>query len=407
MVKPRMVEPKPTSELMEKQENSKALAMAIMEGPDARPARRQKNEPMEAEEEEEGLFPASKIDTAKPAPLPELTLPPRGLFTNARRVTRTRNVDQNEDVTPAAEDNLVIDNSGSRDDDSSSGISEHGDVEDLSEEQNIHFEDAQETIETPYKDDEDDEDYYGTSVPVSKKPKLERKSSMLGNQSLSRTNSRRDTPASSVTPPKAAPATNKYGFKSSPKDPRTPRTRAGRKAAVSSAAPTPLVSKPVPASKSRVPPKRKAKATCSKTKADMKEHGEALPFVPHTPAKGKAKRSTSVATATSGPSNQPSVRKTRHASAMENQSQNARREESKVVEDKTKAAGKARQGKARQKGLRDENWYRYTKHWTFEKTVGLWLAKTTKRLGYLRLLHKQVRPNSENSGRYNNQVHVR
>jgi hypothetical protein len=77
----------------------------------------------------------------------------------------------------------------------------------------------------------------------------------------------------------------------------------------------------------------------------MKEHEEALPFVSDITAKGKAKRSTSVATATSGPSNQPSVRKTRHASAMENQSKTARREESKVVEDKTKAAGKARQGR--------------------------------------------------------------
>ena len=345
MDKPPMAEPKATPELMEKGENSKALAMAIMEGPDARPARRQKNEPMEDEEEEEGLFPASKIDTAKPAPLPELTTPPRGLFTNARRVMRTRNVDQNGDVTPAAEDNPFIDNSGSRDDDSSSGISEPGDVEDLSEEQDIHFEDAQETIETPYKDDEADEDYSDTSVPVSKKPKLERKSSMLGNESLSRTNSRKDTPASSVASPKAAPATNKYGFKPSPKGSRTPRTRAGCKTAVSSAAPTPLVSKPVPAPKARVPPKRKAKTTCSKTKADMNEPEEALPFVSDITAKGKAKRSTSVAAASSGPSNQPSVRKTRHASAMENQSTTARREESKVVEDKTKAAGKARQGR--------------------------------------------------------------
>jgi len=345
MDKPPMAEPKATPELMEKQENSKALAMVIMERPDARPARRQKNEPMEDEEEEEGLFPASEIDTAKPAPLPELTAPPRGLFTNARRATRTRNVNQNGDITPAAENNPVRDNSGSRDDDSSSGISEPGDVEDLSEEQDIHFEDAQETIETPYKDDEADEDYSDTSVPVSKKPKLERKSSMLGNQSLSRTNSRKDTPASSVASPKAAPATNKYGFKPSPKGSRTPRTRAGCKAAVSSAAPTPLVSKPVSAPKARVPPKRKAKTTCSKTKADMKEHEEALPFVSDITAKGKAKRSTSVATATSGPSNQPSVRKTRHASAMENQSKTARRGESKVVEDKTKAAGKARQGR--------------------------------------------------------------
>ncbi|KAB2103702.1 hypothetical protein AG0111_0g8527 [Alternaria gaisen] len=345
MDKPPMAEPKATSELMEKQENSKALEIVIMEGPDARPARRQKDEPMEHDEEEEGLFPASKIDTAKPASLPELTMPPRGLFTNARRVTRTRNVDQNGDVTPAAEDNPVIDNSGSRDDDSSSGISEPGDVEDLPEEQNIHFEDAQGTIETPYKDDEADDDYSDTSVPVSKKPKLVRKSSMLGNQSLSRTNSRKDTPASSVASPNPAPATNKYGFKPSPKGPRAPRTRAGCKAAVSSAAPTPLVSKPVPAPKARVPPKRKARTSFSKTKADTKEHEEALSFVSDTTAKGKAKRSTSVATATSGPLNQPSVRKTRHASAMENQSKIARRDESKVVEDKTKAAGKARQGR--------------------------------------------------------------
>lgn len=345
MNKPPMAEPKTTPELMEKQENSKASAMVIMEGPDARPARRQKNEPKEDEEEEEGLSPASKIDTEKPAPLPERITPPRGLFTNARRVTRTRNVDQNGDVTPVAEDNPVIDTSGSRDDDSSSGISEPGDVEDLSEEQNIHVEDAKKTVETPYKDDEADEDYSDTSVSVSRKPKLERKSSMLGNRSLSRTNSRKDTPASSVASPKAAPATNRYGFKSSSKGPRTPRTRAGCKAAVNSAAPTPLVSKPVPAPKVRVPPKRKAKTSCSKTKADMKEHEEALPFVSDITAKGKAKKSTSVATATSGPSNQPSVRKTRHASAMENQSKTARREESKVVENKTQAAGKASQGR--------------------------------------------------------------
>jgi hypothetical protein len=77
----------------------------------------------------------------------------------------------------------------------------------------------------------------------------------------------------------------------------------------------------------------------------MKEHEEALPFVSDITAKGKAKRSTSVATATSGLSNQPSVRKTRHASAMENQSRTARREESKVVEDKTKAAGNAGYGR--------------------------------------------------------------
>ncbi|KAH8627405.1 hypothetical protein IG631_17173 [Alternaria alternata] len=341
MDKPPMAEPKAIPELMEKQENSKALAMAIMEGPDARPAMRQKNEPME----DEGLFPASKIDTAKPAPSPELTAPPRGLFTKARRATRTRNVDQNGDVTSAAEDNSVIDNSGSRNDDSSSGISEPGDVEDLSEEQHIHFEDAQETIETPYEDDEADEDYSDTPIPVSKKSKLERKSSTLGNQSLSRTNSRKDTPASSVASPKAALATNKYGFKPCPKGPRAPRTRAGCKAAVSSAAPTPLVPKPVPAPKARVLPKRKAKTICNKTKADMNEDDEALPFVSDITAKGKAKRSTSVATATSGPSNQPSVRKTRHASAMENQSKTARREESKVVEDKTRTAGKARQGR--------------------------------------------------------------
>ncbi|CAN9455651.1 unnamed protein product [Alternaria sp. RS040] len=345
MVKPPMAEPKPTSELMETQENSKALAMAIIEGSDARPAKRRKNEPMEAEEEEEESSPASKIDTAKPAPLPELTTPPRGLLTNARRVTSTQNVDQNGDVTPAAEDDPVMSHSGSRDDDSSSGISEPGDVEDLSEEQNIHFKDARETIETPYKDDQAHEDYSDTSVPVSKKPELERKASMLGNQSLSRTNSRRDTPASSVASPKAALARNKYGFKPCPKGPRAPRTRAGCKAAVSSAAPTPLVPKPVPAPKVRVLPKRKAKTICNNTKADMNEDDEALPFVSDITAKGKAKRSTSVATATSGPSNQPSVRKTRHASAMENQSKTARREESKVVEDRTRTAGKARQGR--------------------------------------------------------------
>lgn len=345
MDKPPMAEPKATPELMEKQENSKALVMVVMEGPDARPARRQENEPMEDEEEEEGLFPASKIDTAKPSPLPVLTTPLRGLFTNARRVTRTRNVDQNGDVKPAAEDNPDIDNSGSRDDDSSSGISEPGDVEDLSEEQSIPFEDAQETIETPYKDDEADEDYSDTSAPISKKPKLERKSSMLGNQSLSRTNSRKDTPASSVASPKAAPATNRYGFKPSPKVPRAPRTRAGCKAAVSSAAPTPLVSKPVPASKARVPAKRKAKTASSATATKVQKEEEerqsvSVPLKVKAPAKNEGKNKESFATAES--TELAPVRRTRRVSAIQDQLKTAREQKGKALEENVRADVKAK-----------------------------------------------------------------
>jgi len=129
------------------------------------------------------------------------------------------------------------------------------------------FEDAQETIEAS-GDDSDEVD--SDTPPPSKKPKLKNKPLMLGGHTIRQTRSRATTtPARSVAPKAAAHAKNKFGF-------TPPLTRQAKKTADFPTAPAPAPAKPAP----------KAKA----------------------PAKSKAAPT---------PAKQPSVRKTRQASAME------------------------------------------------------------------------------------------
>ncbi|KAI4926355.1 hypothetical protein J4E85_006648 [Alternaria conjuncta] len=142
----------------------------------------------------------------------------------------------------------------------------NGNPENEVEDDDDDFEDAQETIEAS-SDDDDSQD--GTPPP-SKKPKLKNKPLMLGGHTIRQTRSRATaTPARSIAPKAATHAKNKFGF-------TPPLTRQAKKAANVPTAPAPAPAKPAP----------KAKA----------------------PAKSKA------ATAQA---KQPSVRKTRQASAME------------------------------------------------------------------------------------------
>ncbi|KAI4632240.1 uncharacterized protein J4E87_001712 [Alternaria ethzedia] len=128
------------------------------------------------------------------------------------------------------------------------------------------FEDARETIEASGDDDDSE---HGTPPPA-KKPKLKNKPLILGGHAIRQTRSRATTtPARSIAPKAAAHAKNKFGF-------TPPLTRQAKKAANIPTAPAPAPAKPAP----------KAKA----------------------PAKSKA---------APAPAKQPSVRKTRQASAME------------------------------------------------------------------------------------------
>ncbi|KAI4712402.1 hypothetical protein J4E89_002669 [Alternaria sp. Ai002NY15] len=128
------------------------------------------------------------------------------------------------------------------------------------------FEDARETIEASGDDDDSE---HGTPPPA-KKPKLKNKPLMLGGHTIRQTRSRATTtPARSIAPKAAAHAKNKFGF-------TPPLTRQAKKAANVLTMPAPAAAKPTP----------KAKA----------------------PAKSKA---------VLAPAKQPSVRKTRQASAME------------------------------------------------------------------------------------------
>ena len=143
---------------------------------------------------------------------------------------------------------------------------DNGDPEIAVEEDDDDFEDARETIEAS-SDDNDSQD--GTPPP-SKKLKVKNKPLMLGGHTIRQTRSRATTtPARSIAPKAAAHAKNKFGF-------TPPLTRQAKKAANIPTAPAPAPAKPAP----------KAKA----------------------PAKSKA---------ASAPAKQPSVRKTRQASAME------------------------------------------------------------------------------------------
>ncbi|KAI4956916.1 hypothetical protein J4E86_005388 [Alternaria arbusti] len=143
---------------------------------------------------------------------------------------------------------------------------DNGDPENEVEDDDDDFEDAQETIEASSDDGDSQDD---TPSPP-KKLKLKNKPLMLGGHTIRQTRSRATTtPARSIAPNAAAHAKNKFGF-------TPPLTRQAKKTANIPIAPAPAPSKPVP----------KAKA----------------------PAKSKA---------APAPAKQPSVRKTRQASAME------------------------------------------------------------------------------------------
>ncbi|KAI4674934.1 uncharacterized protein J4E88_007837 [Alternaria novae-zelandiae] len=153
---------------------------------------------------------------------------------------------------------------------------DNGDPEIAVEEDDDDFEDARETIEAS-ADDSD-------TPPPSKKLKLKNKPLTLGGHTIRQTRSRATTtPARSVASKAAPHAKNKFGF-------TPPLTRQAKKAANVLTMPAPAAAKPTP----------KAKA----------------------PAKSKA---------VLAPAKQPSVRKTRQASAMEE-------------EDKVKSKRKLRSG---------------------------------------------------------------
>jgi len=136
---------------------------------------------------------------------------------------------------------------------------------DEDEDDDDDFEDARETIEASG----DDDDSEGGTPPPSKKPKVKNKPLMFGGHTIRQTGSRATTTPDRSVALKAGPAKNKWGF-------TPPLTRKAKKAANVPTAPAPALAKPAP----------KAKA----------------------PAKSKA---------APAPSKQPSVRKTRQASAME------------------------------------------------------------------------------------------
>ncbi|KAI4933625.1 uncharacterized protein J4E92_003293 [Alternaria infectoria] len=153
---------------------------------------------------------------------------------------------------------------------------DNGYPENTVEDDDDDFEDARETIEASAEDSD--------TPPPSKKPKLKNKPLMLGGHTIRQTRSRATTtPARSIAPKAAAHAKNKFGF-------TPPLTRQAKKAANVLTMPAPAAAKPTP----------KAKA----------------------PAKSKA---------VLAPAKQPSVRKTRQASAMEE-------------EDKVKSKRKLRSG---------------------------------------------------------------
>ncbi|KAG9185422.1 hypothetical protein G6011_07966 [Alternaria panax] len=338
MVRHFVAKPKAAPAKTKKQEKSQALAPDTINAFSARPAKKQKAEP--ADDIEEDLFTASKIDTTKPAPLPELASPPRDVFTNARRATRSKKTfDRNVDVTPAIEDSLVITDGDLDDENPSSSSSESDDVKDAFEEEDGDFKDAQETIEAPYKNKEADDDYSDTSLPASKNHKLKNTSLMLRDYNVGGSSSRTNTPAPSTASSTPAPTTNRYGFKP-PHGPRTPRIRAGRKAAVGTAAPTPSVRKPAPAPKAKVPAKRKAKTARSDTVIEVEEENQKVSSAVNSkaPGRSKAKRSTFLAAATP----EPPARKTRRAHAMEDEIIHAREEDEKVAKENVRAATKAK-----------------------------------------------------------------
>ncbi|KAI4626626.1 hypothetical protein J4E83_003778 [Alternaria metachromatica] len=158
---------------------------------------------------------------------------------------------------------------------------ENGDSKHGVEDDDDDFEDARETIEAS-ADDSDEVD--SDTPPPPKKLKLKNKPLILGGHTIRQTRSRATTtPARSVAPKAAAHAKNKFGF-------TPPLTRQAKKAANVPTAPATALAKPAP----------KAKA----------------------PAKSKAAPE---------PAKQPSVRKTRQASAMEE-------------EDKVKSKRKLRSG---------------------------------------------------------------
>jgi hypothetical protein len=257
-----VAKPRATSAKVAKAKHSPAASGPTKKNPAARATKKRKVT-REEEEEYDLLFPPSMINAKPPSPEVDLPLPPR-FTTSARRTTRSKKkFDKNEETRPSVEDN-------DEPDDKNADL--EGDDEDGDD-----FEDAQEIIEASDNTEEADEYSFDTSNSV-KKPQLK----------------------------------NKYGY-------TLPRTRQATKAAGDRAAPTPAASKTAP--KAKAPVKNKARISHGNTAAELgkeEEREEESIVVPKTLAKGKGKKSTaSAATATPKPTKQPSVRKTRRASAME------------------------------------------------------------------------------------------
>ncbi|KAH6870492.1 hypothetical protein BKA58DRAFT_385165 [Alternaria rosae] len=210
-----------------------------------------------------------KIDTKGSSPEMDVPLPPRPLRITSRMSLLDDPV--NEHAKLGSEKALLSDTSEPEGDDDVPQ-----DIDDLENEDedddDADFEDAQDTVEASGDDDDSDND----TPPPSKKPKLKNKSLILGGHTIRQTRSRATTtPARSISSKAAAPAKNKFGF-------THPLTRQAKKVANTSTAPAPA--KPAP-------------------KASAKSKGK--------------KATASVATVSPEPAKQPSVRKTRHASAME------------------------------------------------------------------------------------------
>jgi hypothetical protein len=282
-----VAKPRATSAKVARAKNSPPASGQTKKNPAARATKKRKVT-IEEEEEYDLLFPPSMINTKPPSPEVDLPLPPR-FTTSARRTTRSKKkFDKNEETRPSVEDSIVIENV--KLDDAQDRLSDASEPEggnDEPEDQNADledgdedgddFEDSQETIEAPDNTEEADEYSFNTSKSV-KKPQLK----------------------------------NKYGY-------TLPRTRQATKAAGDRAAPTPAASKTAP--KAKASAKNKARKSRGNTAAELEkeeEREEGSIVVPKTLAKGKGKKSTaSATTATPKPTKQPSVRKTRRASAME------------------------------------------------------------------------------------------
>ncbi|KAI4948948.1 hypothetical protein J4E91_005410 [Alternaria rosae] len=237
----------------------------------AAPKKEEKTKSKEQEEYELLLlFPEPKIDTKGPSPEMDVPLPPRPLRITSRMSLLDDPVIEHAKL--GGDKALLSDTTEPEgDDDVPQDIDEDLENEDEDDDDDVDFEDGQDTIEASGDDDDSDND----TPPPSKKPKLKNKPLMLGGHTIRQTRSRATTtPARSIASKAAAPAKNKFGF-------TPPLTRQAKKTANTSTAPA--LAKPAP------------KAS----------------------AKGKGKKATaSVATVSPEPAKQPSVRKTRHASAM-------------------------------------------------------------------------------------------